>query len=120
MKLEVKKPQNSTTGPPGLSGIRLSQQQQQQPKKKKKPQNSESKQRRRIKSLKAKIRFDNKAKIMERPTLSHVPFSGRHGSEYIIYQSYGPTTNFNQRYQLMHQKFAKEHSKKKKKKTIHF
>ena len=55
MKLEFKKPQNSTTGPPGLNGIRLSQQQQQQKKKKKKnPQNSESKQRRRIKSLKQK------------------------------------------------------------------
>ena len=56
---------------------------------------------------------------MERPTQSHVPFSGRHGSEYIIYQSYSPTTNFNQRYQLMHQKFAKEHSQKKKKKKNH-
>ena len=54
MKLEVKKPQNSTTGPPGLNGIRLSQQQQQQQPKKKNPQNSESKQRRRIKSLKQK------------------------------------------------------------------
>ena len=54
MKLEFKKPQNSTTGPPGLNGIRLSQQQQQQQPKKKNPQNSESKQRRRIKSLKQK------------------------------------------------------------------
>ena len=35
MKLEFKKPQNSTTGPPGLNGIRLSQQQQQQQQKKK-------------------------------------------------------------------------------------
>ena len=36
MKLEVKKPQNSTTGPPGLNGIRLSQQQQQQQQQQKK------------------------------------------------------------------------------------
>ena len=54
------------------------------------------------------------SQIMERPTLSHMPFLGRHWFKYIIYQSYSPTANFNQRYQLMHQRICQRTLSKKK------